>query len=141
VLIARHDPNLGISTDAALKPEFATRKRVDWLLDGEKQTVWFAHDFTLAEIKTLGAKSTDVERPQQHNGRYKVITFQELVDLVKAQANKQGRDIAIYPETKNPTYHRDLGLPLEDKLVVAINAAGWNSKSTLSMCRVSGPLV
>jgi glycerophosphoryl diester phosphodiesterase len=129
VLIARHDPNLAISTDVASKPEFAGRKRVDWLVDGEKQTGWFAHDFTLAEIKTLGAKSTDAERPQQFNGKYKIITFQELVDLVKAQSIKQSRDIAVYPETKNPTYHRDLGLPLEDKLVAIIKAAGWNSKS------------
>jgi glycerophosphoryl diester phosphodiesterase len=130
VLIARHDPNLAISTDVASKPEFASRKRVDWLVDGEKQTGWFAHDFTLAEIKTLGAKSTDPERPQQFNGQYKIITFQELVDLVKMQSTKRGRDIAVYPETKNPTYHRDLGLPLEDKLIAIINAAGWNSKSS-----------
>jgi len=43
VLIARHDPNLGTSTDVASKPEFADRKRVDWPVDGEKQTGWFAH--------------------------------------------------------------------------------------------------
>ena len=53
VLIARHDPNLGTSTDVATRPEFADRKREDWPVDGEKQTGWFAHDFTLAEIKPL----------------------------------------------------------------------------------------
>jgi glycerophosphoryl diester phosphodiesterase len=129
VLIARHDPNLAISTDVASHSEFAARKRVDWLVDGEKQTGWFAHDFTLAEIKTLGAISTDAERPQQFNGLYKVVTFQEIVDLVKAQSTQLGRAIAVYPETKNPTYHRGLGLPLEDKLIAIINAAGWNSKT------------
>ena len=129
VLIARHDPNLVFSTDVASHPEFAARKRVNWPVDGELQTGWFAHDFTLAEIKTLGGISTDSERPQQFNGLYKVITFQELVDLVKAQSTKLGRVIAVYPETKNPTYHRDLGLPLEDKLIAIINAAGWNSKT------------
>ena len=129
VLIARHDPNLAFSTDVASRAQFASRKRVDWPVDGEKQTGWFAHDFTLAEIKTLGAISTDAERPQQFNGLYKVITFQELIDLVKAQSAKLGRSIAVYPETKNPTYHRALGLPLEDKLIAAINAAGWNSKT------------
>ncbi len=51
VLIARHDPNLAFSTDAASHPEFAARKRVDGRVDGEKQTGWFAHDFTLAEIR------------------------------------------------------------------------------------------
>ncbi len=129
VLVARHENEIGGTTDIATRPEFASRKRVDFPVDGEKQTGWFAHDFTLAEIKTLGAISTDAERPQIYNGMYKVVTFQELVDLVKAQSKASGRSIAVYPETKNPTYHRDLGLPLEDKLIALINAAGWNSKS------------
>jgi glycerophosphoryl diester phosphodiesterase len=127
VLIARHDANLAISTDVASHGEFAVRKRVDWPVDGEKQTGWFAHDFTLAEIKTLGALSTDAERPSQYNGQYKVVTGQEIIDLAKAQSNKLGRPVVIYPETKNPTYHRELGLPLEDRLIGLLNDAGWNS--------------
>jgi len=128
VLIARHDPNLAYSTDVANHPEFAARKKTTQV-DGETQTGWFASDFTLAEIKTLGGISTDAERPQQYNGLYKVITFQELIDLVKTRSAATGRTIAVYPETKNPTYHRDLGLPLEDKLIDLINKAGWNSKT------------
>jgi len=129
VLIARHDPNLITSTDVASRPEFAGRKRVDWPVDGEKQTGWFAHDFTLAEIKTLGTVITDPERPQQNNGKFRVATLQEIIDLVKTQSAKLGRTVLVYPETKNPSYHRDLGLPLEDKLIAALNAAGWNSRS------------
>lgn len=129
VLIARHDPDLAISTDVASRPEFADRKRVDWLVDGEKQTGWFAHDFTLAEIKTLGGKVTDAERPRQNDGKLRIVTLQEIIDLAKTQSAKLGRSIAIYPETKNPTYHRDLGLPLEDKLIAALAAAGWNTRS------------
>ena len=129
VLIARHDPNLATSTDVASRPEFADRKRVDWPVDGEKQTGWFAHDFTLAEIKTLGAIITDPERPKENNGRFRIATLQEIIALVKAQSAKLNRTIAVYPETKNPSYHRDLGLPLEDKLIAALNAAGWNSRS------------
>lgn len=128
VLITRHDPNLAISTDVAKHPEFASRKKTI-KVDGETQTGWFSNDFTLAEIRTLGAISTDAERPQQFNGTYKVPTFQAVVDLVKAQSAQTGRSIAIYPETKNPTYFRELGLPLEDKLITIINAAGWNSKT------------
>ena len=128
VLIARHDPNLDFSTDVAKRPEFASRKKTVQV-DGETQTGWFASDFTLAEVKTLGAISTDAERPQQFNGLYKVVTFQELIDLVKLRSTQLGRTIAVYPETKNPTYHRSLGLPLEDKLIAIIKAAGWNSKT------------
>ena len=129
VLIARHDPNLDFSTDVAKRPEFASRKKTVQV-DGETQTGWFASDFTLAEIKTLGGISTDAERPQQFNGLYKVVTFQELIDLVKLRSTQLGRTIAVYPETKNPSYHRSLGLPLEDKLISIIKAAGWNSKTS-----------
>lgn len=128
VLIARHDPNLAYSTDVASHPEFADRKKTTQV-DGETQTGWFASDFTLAEIKTLGGTSTDSERPQQFNGLYKIVTFQEIIDLAK-KYSVNGRMVAVYPETKNPTYHRELGLPLEDKLIDLIKAAGWNTKES-----------
>ncbi len=129
VLIARHDPNLDFSTNVSTKPEFASRKKTT-TVDGETQTGWFASDFTLAEIKTLGATmTTDATRPQQYNGLYKVVTFQEIIDLAIAKSKEKGRTIAVYPETKNPTYHRDLGLPLEDTLIAIINKTGWNSKT------------
>ncbi|MDM0067651.1 glycerophosphodiester phosphodiesterase [Variovorax sp. J31P207] len=127
VLITRHDPNLAISTDVASRPEFAARKKTIQV-DGETQTGWFSNDFTLAEIQRLGAISTDAERPQQFNGQYKVPTFQQVIDLAKAKSRETGRTIGIYPETKNPTYFRDLGLPLEDKLIAMLEAAGWNSR-------------
>jgi len=39
---------------------------------------------------------------------------------------KSGRSITIYPETKNPTFHRQQGLPLEDKLLSLLAGAGWS---------------
>ena len=129
VLIARHDPQLSITTDIASHPEFADRK-VTRSLDGDTAVSdWWASDFTLAEIKTLGAIQPLAERPQQYNSLYKVVTLQDVIDLAKAQSIAKGRSIAVYPETKNPTFHRDLGVPLEDKLIAMIVAAGWNSKS------------
>ncbi|SHG73842.1 glycerophosphodiester phosphodiesterase [Massilia sp. CF038] len=124
VLIARHDPNLVYSTDVASHPEFASRKRT-LSVDGEVQEGWFAGDFTLAEIKTLGGISTDAERPQQFNGRYKIATIEEVIKMIKAS----GRPIALYPETKNPTFHRQQGLPLEEKLLALLSAAGWTTRS------------
>ena len=129
ILIARHDPELSISADVAKRPEFAARKKTT-KVDGETQTGWFASDFTLAEIKTLGGTIADGERNQSNNGKFKVITFQELIDLVKTRSAQLGRTIAEYPETKNHSYHRALGLPLEDKLVALITAAGWHHKTS-----------
>jgi glycerophosphoryl diester phosphodiesterase len=129
VLIASHYPNLAVTTDVASRPEFASRKRENWPVDGEMQSGWFAHDFTLAEIKTLGVVATDPERPQQYNGKFELVTLQEVIELTKAESQRLGRSIAIYPESKNPTYHRELGLPLEDKLISAIRSAGWDSRT------------
>ena len=128
VLICRHDPNLAISTDVATRSEYANRKKTTQV-DGETQTGWFCNDFTLSEIKNLGAISTDAERPQQYNGLYKIPTFQEVVDLLKTKRRETGRSIGIYPETKNPTYFRNLGLSLEDRLIAMLDASGWNSKT------------
>ena len=125
---ARHDPNLALNTDVAKHPEFAARKRTT-SVDGEVQTGWFSSDFTLAEIKTLGAISTDAQRPQEFNGKFQVPTFQEVIDLAKLKAKETGRSIGVYPETKNPSHFRLLGLPLEDKMLATLTAAGWNSRS------------
>ena len=53
------------------------------------------------------------ERPQQFNGSYRIPTFEEVIELAKRDSRRSGRTIGIYPETKHPTYHRALGLPLE----------------------------
>ena len=56
VLVARHDVTLNTSTDVADHPEFAVRKRAGENGDGEPVAAdWFVCDFTLAELKTLGA--------------------------------------------------------------------------------------
>ena len=128
VLIARHEPNITSTTNVSTLAKFASRKTTK-KVDGVDETGWFASDFTLAEIKELGALITDAERPQQFNGLYKIPTLQEIVDLVKARRASTGRDIGIYPETKHPTFHRALGLSLEDRLISTLNAAGWNSRT------------
>ena len=64
-LIARHEPNISNTTNVAERPEFASRRRTGWLVDGAAEEGWFASDFTLAEIKTLRAKQPAGERPRR----------------------------------------------------------------------------
>ncbi|WP_211365517.1 glycerophosphodiester phosphodiesterase [Polyangium fumosum] len=122
-LIARHEPEIGSTTDVASKPEFADRKTTK-LVDGVSVEGFFASDFTLAEIKQLRAVQPRSYRPQEHNGKYEIPTFEEVLALAKAKSEETGRVIGIYPETKHPTYHEELGLPLEDKLLAALDQAG-----------------
>jgi glycerophosphoryl diester phosphodiesterase len=129
VLIARHEPMLGATTDVADRPEFAARKTTR-KVDGIDTTDWFAGDFTLSEIKTLRAKQAMAERDQSKNGQFAIPTFQEVIELAKAESVRTGRAIGVYPETKHPTFHAALGLPLEDRLLEALKAAGWTAKTS-----------
>jgi len=130
VLVARHEPEIGATTDVASRPEFAARRRTV-VLDGVPVTGWFTHDFTLAELKTLRA----VERiPQlrQHNtlynGLFEVPTFDEMLALRARLSKELGRDIGVIPETKHPTYHRRLGLELETPLLRSLDRFGLNHR-------------
>ncbi|WP_310491410.1 glycerophosphodiester phosphodiesterase [Dechloromonas sp.] len=128
ILIARHEPNITATTDVADRPEFAARNRT-MLVDGALESGFFASDFTLAEIKTLRAKQPiPADRPTQFDGKFQIPTFDEVIALAKRKSAETGRSIGIYPETKHPTYHQALGLPLEDKLLAALTRAGWNHR-------------
>ena len=54
VLVCRHEPEIGGTTDVADHPEFADRKKTK-KLDGVNVTGWWAEDFTLKELRTLYA--------------------------------------------------------------------------------------
>ena len=128
VLVARHEPFISGTTDVASRPEFANRKRVR-NLDGVATDDWWVADFTLAELKTLRAKQAFADRDQSYNGKFEIPTFQEVIDLAKKESAKRGRVIGIYPETKHPTFHHAIGLPLEDRLVAQLKKAGWTKKT------------
>ncbi|CAD5948331.1 MULTISPECIES: glycerophosphodiester phosphodiesterase family protein [unclassified Streptomyces] len=119
VLVVRHENEIGGTTDVAGRPEFADR-RTTKTVDGRAVTGWFTEDFTLRELRTLRT----VERlPLVRNrntvfdGRGRVMTFQEVIDLARLLSKESGRRIAVFPETKHPTYFRSVGLPLEEELI------------------------
>ena len=120
-LVARHEPEIGTTTDVAAKfPERKTTKTVD----GEAVEGWFAEDFTLAEIKTLRARQPRDYRASAWDGLWEVPTLQEVIDLAKAATAETGREICIYPETKHPTYFAEQGLDIDTALVEVLNRNG-----------------
>ncbi len=70
VLVARHEPEIGATTDVARHPGFADR-RTTKTIDGVTCTGWFAEDFTLAELRTLRAteRIPHVRQANTHLGR------------------------------------------------------------------------
>jgi glycerophosphoryl diester phosphodiesterase len=129
VLIARHDINLSETTDVADHPEFVDR-RTRKKIDGIEEEGWFADDFTFKEIKTLHAKQRLPFRPEEYNGQFEIPALEEIIALVKNQSGQMGRRIGLYPETKHPSYHRSVNLPLEEKLVAALHRNGLRDRES-----------
>ncbi len=125
VLIARHENELSDTTD--VQEKFPGRKSTR-IVDGRETDGWFAEDFSLAEIKSLRARQRLPFRDQAKNDRFLIPTFDEVLALVQRQSNMRGRPVGVYPETKHPTYHRDIGLPLEEGLVRALDEAGLSNE-------------
>jgi glycerophosphoryl diester phosphodiesterase len=127
VLVARHEPNIVNTTNVKDLPQFAARKRKA-VVDGVEEEGFFASDFTLAEIRQLRAVQAFGERDPRYNGRFGIPTFDEVLALARRKSAETGRRIGVYPETKHPTYHQQLGLPIENRLVDALKRHGLNHR-------------
>ena len=128
VLVARHEPEIGGTTDVAAHPEFASRRRTQ-VIDGETMEGWFTEDFTLAELKTLRARERlPLIRPAntRFDGEFEVPTFDEILALVNAtnRARPGAAPLGVYPETKHPEHFRQLGLAQEQPVLDALARHG-----------------
>jgi glycerophosphoryl diester phosphodiesterase len=143
-LVARHENEIGGTTDVAARPEFAARKATK-TIDGEQVTGWFTEDFTLAELKTLKARERLPQlRPAsaRFDGQAGILTFEEVVAIARAGTQRTGRTIGVYPELKHPTYFAAIGLATEDRLVAKLKALDLNSATApvFVQCFEVGPL-
>ncbi|MCB2066766.1 MAG: glycerophosphodiester phosphodiesterase [Erythrobacter sp.] len=130
VLVARHENEIGGTTDVAQHPEFASRLTTR-TIDGVEVTGWFTEDFTLAELRTLRARERLPElRPQNtaYDGLYQVPTLEEIIALVRAREAETGRRIGLYPELKHPHYFAGIGQDTAETLVEQLNAAGYTGE-------------
>ncbi|WP_416956228.1 glycerophosphodiester phosphodiesterase [Nocardioides sp. T5] len=121
VLVARHENEIGGTTDVADHPEFADR-RTTKVIDGRAVTGWFTEDFTYRELRTLRAMERLPQvRPDNtaYDGEERIPTLDQVIKL----ARREG--VGIYPETKHPTYFDSIGLSLEEPLVAALEKRKW----------------
>jgi glycerophosphoryl diester phosphodiesterase len=126
VLVARHENEIGATTDVAQHEEFASRRRQQHI-DGVLVEGWFTEDFTLAELRRLRVRERIAHlRPQnaRHDGEFLIPTFQEILQLLtQVNAGRRVRGLApvgVYPETKHPSHFASLGMPLEPLLLGAL---------------------
>jgi glycerophosphoryl diester phosphodiesterase len=111
------------------------------IVDGEDHTGdWSITDFTVAELKEFIRGTTyDArdQRPTELNGKYPVLTFQEIIDIAQQNRAASGRALILYPETKNPYWNNAQAIangcgsgdhPFEDAVLKILEVNGLNSE-------------
>ncbi|MEQ8391020.1 MAG: glycerophosphodiester phosphodiesterase [Thalassospira sp.] len=124
-----HDIHLDTTTDVAQKFPGRARK------DGR----YYAIDFTLAEIKTLNVterfkadsgKQVYADRFPGEFGMFKVPTLEEEIKLVQGLNHSTGRDVGIYPEIKDPAFHRAEGQDITNTVISVLEKWGYNNPAS-----------
>ncbi|MBI5767386.1 MAG: glycerophosphodiester phosphodiesterase [Verrucomicrobia bacterium] len=122
VPVVLHDIYLDTVSDVATR--FPDRKRADGR--------YYALDFTLAEIKQLrvaerfNAKTGAPVYAKRYASaaspsEFRVSTLEEELQLIQGLNRSTGRHAGIYPEIKQPTWHREQGREIS-KIVLPILA-------------------
>ena len=128
-LIVLHDITLDRTTDVAGK--FPGRARDDGR--------YYAIDFTLEEIRRLSASEgfrlRNGNKEQSYPDRFpmglssfRVPTFEEEIELIQGLNKSTGKDIGIYPEIKQPEFHRKAGKDISTAMVNVLKQYGYTSK-------------
>jgi glycerophosphoryl diester phosphodiesterase len=142
VLVARHENEIGGTTDVADHKSFARRRTVK-RIDGVELEGWFTEDFTLAELKTLRARERIPDiRPTntRFDGQFEIPTFDEVLAMIRAvdaqrvaTARRLGKPrpapVGVYPETKHPTYFDEQGLRMDRPLLQVLARHGYEGRS------------
>ncbi|WP_305804832.1 glycerophosphodiester phosphodiesterase family protein [Stenotrophomonas sp. YIM B06876] len=127
VMLARHENEIGSTTDVATHPEFAARKTRKQI-DGETVSGWFTEDFSVAELKTLYVRERlPALRGTAFNGQFRIATLDEIIAFLVQQSARAGRGIGLAPEIKHSGYFRSIGLPMEDALLATLRADSYTN--------------
>lgn len=126
VPIVLHDIHLDTVTDVAQR--YPERARPDGR--------YYAVDFTLAEIQTLAASERFHHKTGQavfpgrfppHVGRFHIPTFEEELRFIQGLNGSTGRVAGIYPEIKQPKFHRAEGKDITRIVLEVLSRNGYGS--------------
>lgn len=128
VPIVIHDIHLDAVTNVA--EIFPERKRDDGR--------YYVIDFTFEELKTLSVterfdiESGEVVFPKRFpkgKSRFGLHSLQEEIELIQGLNKSTGNDIGIYPEIKDPAFHRNEGKDISEIVLKVLSEYGYKTKS------------
>jgi glycerophosphoryl diester phosphodiesterase len=95
---------------------------------------FYVIDFDLAELRRLrlterrSPGTSEVLFPgrfSKKNDGFRVVSFDEEIELVRALNLSTGRSVGIYPEIKAPQWHRDEGINVTGLIVASLERHGY----------------
>jgi glycerophosphoryl diester phosphodiesterase len=128
VPVVLHDINVDTVTDVATR--FPDRKREDGR--------YYALDFTLAELKQLNVterfnaktgKQVYPKRFPKDQSHFEIPTLEEELQLIQGLNRSTGRSVGIYPEIKQPAWHRKQGHDISRIVLPILERHGFATKS------------
>ena len=127
VPVVLHDIHLDTTSDVATR--FPERKRADGR--------YYALDFTLAELRQLSmhermdhktGKQAYPKRFPATTGGFRILTLDEELELIAGLNHSTGRTAGIYPEIKQPAWHRKEGHDISPIVLRVLAKHGYTSK-------------
>lgn len=125
-LIVFHDLVLERITD--VHERFPGRARAD----GH----FYCVDFTLEELRTLrvgarrGSTGAGLRYPQRfpdEGGKFPIQTLSEEIRFIQGLSRSTGRAVGIYPEIKEPAWHRQHGIDIAERMLAMLDEAGYRT--------------
>lgn len=127
VPVVLHDIHVDTISDVATR--FPGRHREDGR--------YYALDFTLAELKQLrvterfNAKTGKQVFPNRfpiHQSTFQIPTLEEELQLIQGLNRSTGRNVGIYPEIKQPAWHRKEGHDISRIVLPILQKYGYKTK-------------
>ncbi len=128
VPVVLHDIHIDTVTD--VRRQFPERARSDGR--------YYALDFTLAELKTLRVservdaktgKPVFPKRFPQGKSVFRIPTLEEELELIAGLNATTKRTVGIYPEIKNPAWHREQQYDISSIVVKVLGKHGFTERS------------
>ena len=130
VPLVLHDIYLDTISDVAAR--FPDRKRADGR--------YYALDFSLAELRQLevrerfNARTGEPVYAKRYDskatpGTFRISTLEEELQLIQGLNRSTGRTAGIYPEIKQPKWHRDQGRDVSRAVLPILARYGYATKS------------
>jgi glycerophosphoryl diester phosphodiesterase len=128
VPIVIHDIHLETVTDVAQK--FPNKKRNDGR--------YYVIDFTFEELKQLNVserfdpatnKAVFPNRFPVFTATFKLHSLQEEIEFIQGLNKSTGKNMGIYPEIKEPEFHRKEGKDISSIVLKVLNDYGYKNKN------------